>query len=463
MVITISKALFLDKTPLFGDEALYCYLGTTYHTQPFSEALSLTINYWKDAPGLIWLNAINLLIFGQSQPIEVCRFTSVLFSAFSAGVFYLFTGLLINNFFIRFWSLVFFVLNPLSFFFDRTSLMDPSQVTWMLLYLYFSLKYFKTSNPTSLIVSLFAYIAMFITKFNALISIPIVMGFNYWNRTVYKIRLNYYLSLAVMVAISLAFSVRYTHIWETVFYHVDTQQNFWQLIVRSIANLRIILSWYRQFFTPFFIPLLFLGTWHLYKKKQMIIVWILLFIIGFYAVVSINLFPRYLLLTIPFVALIVGYSAHSSFGRIMLGVLSIIYLLNGYQVITDPNKALLAHETRYEYFEDWGSGSGTKQAIDYFSTTTLKKETLIAVPTDLEGLFRIIKMHYAPTLPAQFAFFRKTTELQEILETKRDQQIFVIATPYHEWITIVLHSFSFPMIYATNETRRNSILIYESN
>lgn len=462
MAITVSKALFLDKTPLFGDEALYCYLGTTYHTQPFSEALSLTINYWKDAPGLIWLNAINLLIFGQSQPIEVCRFTSVLFSAFSAGVFYLFTGLLINNPSIRFWSLVFLLLNPLSFFFDRTSLMDPPQVFWMLLYLYFSLKYLKDSNFAALIISLFSYVAMFTTKFNALINIPIVIGLNYWNRAVYRLRIRYYVLLVMVVFVSLMLSVRYTHIWETVFYHVDTPLSLRLLVGRIITNLRIMLSWYRQFFTPLVLPFLLLGTWHLYRKKQTIIVWIFLSIIGFYAVVSINLFPRYLLLTVPFIALIVGYSAYSSFGRMLLGVLIVIFIFNGYRVIMEPSKALLAQETRYEYFEDWGSGIGTKQAIEYF-VSTLTNQVFIVVPTDLEGLFRIITMHYAPQLHAQLIFFRDATELRTMLETKRELPIFIIATPYHEWITTVLRDFSAPMIYATNKTQRNSILIYANN
>jgi len=43
ILISVSKIVFLDKAPFFGDEALYCHLGYNFTQQSFVSALNTTV------------------------------------------------------------------------------------------------------------------------------------------------------------------------------------------------------------------------------------------------------------------------------------------------------------------------------------------------------------------------------------------------------------------------------------
>ena len=457
---TLSKLLFLNSVPLFGDEALYCYLGYLFTIKPFGYVFSIATQIWKDSPGLLILNAINFKIFGQSHPIEICRLSSVISSFISVAIFYLFIRLFSAEKRVHLAAIAFLLFNPFNFFFDRTSLMDVPLVAFLLMFLYFSLRFLQRDRLFFLIASLFSFVCMFFTKINSLVIIPVVVWISVRDRELFQLRLRYFLSLAMVSALSLFVTIRYTNIWDTVFYHVGVPLNIFQLVSRFIQNMRIMASWYRQFLTPLIFILVGIGAWHMMKKKHGALVFILPFFLSFYALVSINLFPRYLLFTLPFLALLVGFSVYTRIARFLFIAMMVAFISSDYYVLMNSNKALLAYETRYEYFFDWGSGIGTQKALMYLSSLNEEKIVLL-VPTDLLGLFEILKMEHTPKTPIQFEFFSDTTVLENLLRKKREEKIYIVSTPYHEWITKILTDFPAIILHTTDGFDRNSIILYE--
>ena len=100
VLVAAIKLLFLDRTPFFGDEGLYCYLGYQMQ-QGWGVFWRETIFVWKDAPLLPILNGWALLIPGLS-PIFACRGTVVVMAAIGA----LFLWGITRNW----WVLIFYIL-----------------------------------------------------------------------------------------------------------------------------------------------------------------------------------------------------------------------------------------------------------------------------------------------------------------------------------------------------------------
>lgn len=462
LLSTVAKITELTRTPFFGDEALYCYLGLKFIREPFWNALSTAVNYWKDAPGLLLLNAISLRIFGQTNPILSCRLTGVFSSLVSGTTFYYALKFINIPDRVRITALLFLLINPFSFFFDRTSLMDTPLLTFILFFLVASVVYLKHGSTWRLGMALFGYILAFLTKFNAVIILPLVLVVSRI-ATHRAYRRIFATGLVLTTILLVVASYLYTNVWETVFYHMDTNNlSLESNLIRMFKNLKAIIVWYSEFLTPATLFILVWGIVNAVRRKHYYAFTSLIFLILFYSVVSGNLFPRYLLITLPLISLLVGYVAYSRLGFATIMVLLIIFSIRDMRIVMTPNSAPIARHTKYEFFEDWGSGIGTEKLFKYFKTRPGQMPHALLAPTDLEGLFSIEKEMQVPKTSVILVFYRDTSDIENYLLTSGNKKIYLATTPFHERFVDYVNKISnTTKILETNGMERNSILLYD--
>ena len=460
-IITGLKALFLKRTPLFGDEALYCFLGLKFLNTPLASAWKYGTIFWKDAPGLLLLNALSLKLFGQMNPIFACRMTSVICSGFSAIVFYRIAIFISKNKKASLIATILLLLNPFSFFFDRTSLMDAPLVTFILLFLYFSLRFLKSGKWRYFIGTILALILMFMTKFNSLLILPYTFYLMYGQdfNTAYKKK--YLFSVFIITGILIFYTAATTKIWETVFYHVDSSLALEDLFTRTERNIKLIMSWLAQFLSLPILGLFFWGFLEGIKRQKTNIVLISPFFFLIYAVTSLTLFARYLLFILPFFFLTISFVESRRIGKLLLYGLLIYFIWNDSLILISPEKAALAKEVKFEFFQDWGSGIGTqilfKQLLN-FSGISSK----LIIPIDLLGLVSISNIAYAPNYKIETITVSNSTELEQLLKNK--EQYLIITTIQHEWMNKPLSLYkNTKLLFTTNSRQRNAVLLYEKS
>lgn len=459
LLTTFLKASYLDLTPLFGDEALYCHLGYLLATKPFIPALDYAVNHWKDAPGLLLADALSLRLLPFLSPILACRLVPVFFSMLSAFVLYAIVQLLIPDKRVHLLTILFYLFNPFNFFFDRTNLMDVPLVFYSLLFFYLSLSYLKGGSRKKLIFLSVSFIFMVLTKFNAFLMIPPVFIFLVLWLKRFRYAKTYLLTILFISMIIVFLTFFLTQIWETVFYHTSKSFSLSDIFLRPLFTMKLMLSWYRQFLTPWGLLLILVGIHYGFRLRLSAIVFTLLWFLLFYAVVSETIFPRYLLMTLPFMALLVGLNAPKKFLLAISLILLVFYFTNDVKILANPKEASLATEVHYEYFDDWSSGAGMKMLI-YYLEQTPKERSVILIPSDYEGLWYITKRSYAPLLTISEEIFSKE-DIDVNLNKHAKEKILIIATPYHDWIEKNLESRRKNLIFASNGFQRNSILLYE--
>ncbi len=319
----------------------------------------------------------------------------------------------------------------------------------------------EKGNFKLLVLTMISFLAMFFTKFNSLIILPWLVLVILMKKNQKTFLIHYILTLGVLVAGVVLTTYFFTNTWETIFYHVNTSLNFGDLILRFIKNTKVMLTWYSQFLTPFSFILLVIGVYFAYRRNYLRIIILVPFVILVYAMVLQNLFPRYLLLTLPFIALIISLSSLSKVGMKALVILIIAFVVNDYLILTKPDMAKIAAQTRFEYWQDWGSGVGTNKLINYLGQNSNFENAIVFIPTDLEGLFVITKQQYQPNAKIDFEFVNNREDFINKLSNSEKKNTYIVSTPFHENLTQTIKQIkSSKLIYTTHGTARNSVLLY---
>jgi len=326
-----------------------------------------TIFVWKDAPLLPILNGWALLIPGLS-PIFACRGTVVVMAAIGA----LFLWGITRNW----WVLIFYLLNPFNFFIDRTSLMESVFVTMVLFYLWTVLRGKK-------FLSIAAVGLLFAAKQSALIALPfpwLLEG---------KLKKNTLITMGLGVFFAVLLKLT-TPLWDTAQMHVSVVVD----ISRIKQNLWLMENWIIQYLEWPGMLVVVLGGVMAVHKRRFGVISILVLIGGVYGFTGFRLFPRYLLVMMPFMAMLVGEVAKYKWGKISIALVLLIFIHKDWMILTAPKGAAIAKEDHYQFWEDWSSGLGTKAAVDYLRGENYSGS--LWVPQDLKGMWIITQLSYAP-------------------------------------------------------------------
>ncbi len=425
IIVTVIKLLFLERTPLFGDEGLYCYLGYQMQQQGLQRGLQETLFMWKDAPLLPMLNSLSLMIPNVS-PVMACRGVVVVTAGIGGFILYLLTQNL--------WVLIFYLLNPFNVFTDRTNLMEPVFVTTVLFYCWVVLKEKKY-------LGLVAVVLMFLAKQSAILILPVpfLLRPN-------RLKVHWWL-MGFGVLVGGLFKLT-TPLWDTAAMHASLNVDF----DRIRQNMWLMGSWMKQYIeVPGLVLIAIGGLVTVMNKRFGLLIPLLLFGVV-YAVAGYTLFPRYLLVLLPFMAWLVAEVTRFTWGKIITIGVMMLFLHKDYLILVEPERAPISLEDHYQFFEDWGSGGGTRKAVEYLKN--LKFSGNLFVPQDIKGLWVVTQLSYTPTADWRVEFYAPPVEIT--------RPGLLISTIHHQSILNPLRSkLQTKSLFSSNGDARNSVKIEE--
>jgi hypothetical protein len=427
LAVTLVRLINLLKTPVFGDEGLYCYLGYQINHLPPKDSTNLILNVWKDAPLLPVLNAAALKLFPGLPPLWVCRAAVTTVSSIGALIIFGLGG---------WWATLFYLLNPFSFFLDRTILMEPVLNTMMLVYIWLSLKAIASRKFAPSLLAGAAAIVMLMAKQTGILALPIPAILAWANKQKLVGIKNWVITIIIASLLTVLAALQLTKLADTAAMHTTTVLS----LSHIKTNLWLIGNWLIQYWTWWVIPVIILG-WR-WKWALTVAYFILTFTLFGW-----TLFPRYLLIIVPFVSLSIVPKNMLSKGLLIL--LLAIFVRRDITILLVPDKAVIAKETRYQFFEDWGSGSGTKIALEWLQAQKFSPQTILLVPQDIQGLWVMSQKSFTPDLNLDTYFYTNDQLIS--------QSALLVATS-HQLIPA-----GTVRLMTTNADNRNSVTIYQLN
>ena len=405
-----------------------------------NQSANLVLNFWKDAPLLPVANAMALSFFPSPAPLWTCRAAVTLISGIGAIILFNMGG---------WWALIFYLLNPFSFFLDRTVLMEPVLNTAVLGFMSMSLWAMKRATKKALMLTGIATVLMLSAKQTAILVLPIPLMFAWFNKSKYR----HWKEAAVVIGatglIMVGLAVKFTLLWDTAAMHMNVSLDW----LRIKTNVWLMANWLIAYWTWLMVPVIILG----WRSKWLLVI---AYFMSIFAAVGWTLFPRYLLVIVPFVSLIAGQAAKNTVGKFLLLGLLAIFVRRDITILLAPEKAVIARETRYQFFEDWGSGAGTKMALGWLGQQQLDLKTVLFVPQDIQGLWVMSTLSFAPQLNLSTKFYTTDANLLNQVEANQHRPIFLIATTHHgQLVNLVKQKYMSNRLFTTNGDNRNSVTI----
>ncbi len=432
------------RTPVFGDEGLYCYLGYQINRLPVKDSSNLVLNIWKDAPLLPVINAVALRLFPSPAPLWTCRAAVTIAAGLGAVTLFGIGG----------WgAMLFYLLNPFNFFLDRTVLMEPVLNTAMLGFLSMSLLAMRRGTRKLMILTGLTTALVLTAKQTGILVLPIPFIIALLRRKRFPYFKQVLVTTVVVASGLIWLALRTTRLWDTAAMHTTTTVS----ILRIKNNLGLMGKWLIQYWSWWVIPVVILGwrsRWALMATYFVLV----------FATLGWSLFPRYLLIVVPFVALIAGQAAKNLAGKIMFTILLVIFVRRDVTILLQPDKARLALETRYQFFEDWGSGLGTKVAVEWLRGQELSGSTVLLVPQDIQGLWVMSQLSFAPQINLATNFYTNDKSLIDQIEAYDNKPILLVATAHHwQLVNLVKQKYTLQRLLATHGDNRNSVTIDKIN
>jgi len=461
LLITFFGLIQINQTPLFSDEAYYCHISEQFSQSSFFYNWNLAVNQFFVAPLVLIVQGFSLKITpSQVSPIAACRSVSVFAGAISAFAIYLLMKELTKNRFTQLAAGFFVLLNPFSFFANRTSLQEPTMVAFVSLTTYLLVK--SKRNFRLFIAALITFGLAFLSKITALIALPgmLWLSFRSAGNQVWQKQIPKTLLLIVTVTIMFFWSYQYTNLWDVVGYHTNKDVNLAQVTKRFWTNMHLSKSWYQQYLTPLFFVSALLGSWQLFKKKQYQWLFFLASIIILSAISVDSYFPRFLLITLPFWAIIIGFSTKYRIGKLVLALMLVVYAINDWKIVYSPAAAKLASEDYFQFYQDWTSGKGVRSALGFVSLNSTP--IFLLVPADLSYSFRLQQKSYYPDAEIEFIVISDRETLSSLAKTDDSSNMLIAITSHHNWLRQLAESeFNLEQIYSTHDQTSKSVHLFK--
>jgi hypothetical protein len=396
-----SRLINLTLIPIFTDEAIYIRWGQIALQDPVHRFISLEdgkqpMFVWLILPALKWI----------SDPLMAGRLVSVFSGSLSlAGLVVLSWKLFGER--VGWISGFIYIISPFFLLYDRLALYDSlttALMVWALFLTILMSEYLRLDIALLLGMTIGAG---FLTKSSAqfaLILLPSTLLLFDWKA---KERVNRLFKLAGLGAIAALLSkgieliLRLAPLSHMIglkdhTFIVTNQEFIAHPFERLLGNLGGLWSWIQSYATYPLMVLLIIGLIYGLKRYRAKTLFLSLwFLVPFFALASFGkvLYPRYLLFMlaplIPIVAL--GISKISQWGPCRhLSICLFVYLsiilypaYFSYKIIYDPIFAPFPNVDRFQLLDDWPSGYGINEVVDYIKLRA--KDEKIFVGT--EGTF----------------------------------------------------------------------------
>lgn len=421
--------------------------------------LQQTIHVWKLAPLLSLVNSVALTL--PLTPTSACRGGVAFISAFGAFGFWLMSCRVFSSTFSRLLLLALCLTNPFSFFAERTNLMEPVLVAMALLFI--ALIFIHTTHPkrvTRLLVVIFLLL-MLLAKQNGFLFLPIPFLLLWPHRK----KLPHFFTTALWV-IPLGFAeflllTRLTPLWHTVQIHANFDLTSAHAWLQFKQNTWLLANWLRQYWGTLGMISLFSGMILGLIRKQWSIFLVVVLLVVPTILFGITIFPRYLLLVIPFFVLFLGNLTRHALGQLILILLLFVFVFKDYTIIVHPAQAKIALEDHYQFFVDWGSGIGAEAAIKFLRFHQLSRELLLLVPHDLIGSWVILQQTYAPDTRVHTYFYTGSDDINlQLGEIDLSRPVWLLTSSHHLDATAAIRSQYRPLpLFVSNGEASNSVRI----
>lgn len=400
IVAFITRIVNLLNIPIFTDEAIYIRWAQIGLADPAHRYISLTDG---KQPLLTWLMYPSLTIF--SDPLFAGRFISVLSAVFAVlGVYFVVKELFGKK--TAFFACFLYLISPFTLIYDRLALMDSLLVGLGMWSLYLQILLIKAPRlDLSLLLGVTVGLG-FLTKSSAsffLYFLPAnLLLFNFRSKRRVK-RLLKWSGLSILsIIIS---QLMYHSLRLSPWFYIIEQKNysfiltfkeffdkpfslFWSNLNGLLKILISYLTW------PIFIVLVIALIFGLIKKDKKVLYLFIWFLFPFLSLACFGkvIFPRFILFMIIPLLIIIGDTlfrfAQFSYKKIkiFLVIIPLILLYPFYQsylILTSPVDVSIPNIDRNQLFDDWPSGYGVREVIDYLS----QKAKLSKIVIGTEGTF----------------------------------------------------------------------------
>ena len=382
LITFFTRLINLLNIPIFTDEAIYIRWAQIGLNDPAHRYISLTDG---KQPMLTWLMYPMLKIF--SDPLFAGRFVAVLSGVLTVIGIYLLTRELFNKK-TAVLACAFYIISPFTLIYDRLALMDSLLSTSAVWSLYLQVLLIKKRRlDVGLLLGLVMGLGL-LTKSSAyffILHLPFSLLLFNFSATKKFSSLSKWLGLAFLsttISMVIYNSLRLSP-W---FYIINLKNHVFILSFSEFlkhpfelfkGNLIGLLGMLTGYLTLPLSVFIFLGSlWSFLQKDKKILLLSIWFIFPFFSLAAfgIVIFPRFTLFMVIPLLIIAAYlfekSARSilKYNKYLLLILLLIVsfsIRQSYLIMFDPVKTNIPSTDRNQFFDDWPSGYGVKDVINY--------------------------------------------------------------------------------------------------
>lgn len=406
VLFLLTRLPFLLKIPLFTDEAIYIYWAKFMGTYHSNWLISITDG---KPPLLIWMMLPLLAIFPENMYLLAGRLPSVVAGLSSVVALYFLAQLLFKNRISGFLASLLYIVVPYTLMYDRLALFDSLLTSMLIWTLYFGLKAaFTRKLVFALLWGIFLALAM-LSKATALmyfVLVPFSICVLTYKKDLQKYWKKYALFSILAVCMGYAFDLAVRIIFPGLYTMYQQKNSQFQLPVPELlqdplqlttGNMGAFFNWTIPYVTISVMIAALIGFIILCKKNLRVA--IILF--TFYIVPALGLatigriiFPRYFLITVPFVILPAAYALSLLFTKKSmqyLGALAVVLVLIpalyfDYKLLTNPANAPIPVGDKTQYITDHPSGYGLEEVYEYINNEA-EKGKITVVTQGTFGLY----------------------------------------------------------------------------
>ena len=396
----ISRIFNLLKVPIFTDEAIYIRWAQIGLADPAHRYISLTDG---KQPLFTWLMYPFLMIF--NDPLYAGRFVSVASAVLAVIGIYLVSKTLFNRTTAVLAGLLYLIC-PFVVVYDRLALMDSLLAAFAVWSLYLEILLIKYLRlDVALILGLTIGFGL-LTKSSALFYILLLPAswliFDRKGKSKLSVIIKWlgFSFLSILIA-----QIMYNSLRLSPYFYIIEQKNYSFIMPVSaflsqpfkyfLPNLYGLTSFLVEYLTiPVIVLIIISLVFAVIGKKRRIFFLFLWFIFPFLtlAAFGIVLFPRFILfMTLPLLIIAANLLADLYYFLrvrfkslyLILGLILIYPFYVSWMLIFNPVRAAIPKIDRNQLFDDWPSGYGVREVIDYLDNQARNKTIVIGT----EGTF----------------------------------------------------------------------------
>ena len=409
----VLRLIFLDRLPIFTDEAIYLRWAQIALQDSSWRFISLTDG---KQPMFVWF-AIVFLKFVQ-DPLIAGRLVSVFSGFFTLIGLWFLTYELFKNKRIAFFSSILYIFYPFAQVLDRMALYDSMVGTFFVWALYFSILLARKVKLDIAYTLGFIIGAGVLTKTSNFFSIYLLpftlILFNFKEKLIFS-RLIKWIIFSLF-ATAIAFGL-YNILRLSPLFAMITAKNAIFVYPLSewlthpftffVGNLHGLLSWLLQYLTPSYTILIILSVALIKKfprEKMLLIIYFLVPIVAL-ALFGRVIFPRFIffmsLMLLPLAAFGLDYlisfiegkfniAKRSSLKNYYVLIITLFFVFYpavvSLQLVVDPINAKIADADNSQYVNSWAAGWGVKESVTFFQNQAKNQKIFIAT----EGTFGLL-------------------------------------------------------------------------